>query len=66
MFSRPALSGRDTDRKSTYPTEGLGVIDIVKHRNVTKKEIYFRHDPSLTKLEAYVPGLAWMKMNTTA
>lgn len=61
MLSRPALSGRDTDRKSTYPTEGLGVIDIVKHRNGTTKELYFRHDPSMTKLEDYVPGIAWMK-----
>lgn len=66
MLSRPALSGRDTDRKSTYPTEGLGVIDIVKHRNGTTKELYFRHDPSMTKLEDYVPGIAWMKKNTTA
>ena len=66
MLSRPALSGRDTDRKSTYPTEGLGVIDIVKHRNGTTKELYFRHDPSMKKLEDYVPGIAWMKKNTTA
>ena len=66
MLSRPALSGRTTDRKSTYPTEGLGVMDIVKHRNGTTRELYFRHDPSMTKLEDYVPGIDWMKKNTTA
>lgn len=66
MLSRPALSGRETDRKSSYPTEGLGVIDVVKHRNGTTKELYFRHDPSMTKLEDYVPGIEWMKKNTTA
>lgn len=65
MLSRPALSGRDTDRKSTYPTEGLGVMDVVKHRNGTTKELYFRHDPSMTKLEDYVPGIEWMKKNMT-
>lgn len=66
MLSRPALSGRTTDRKSTYPTEGLGVMDIVKHRNGATRELYFRHDPSMTKLEDYVPGIDWMKKNTTA
>jgi replicative DNA helicase len=66
MLSRPALSGRETDRKSSYPTEGLGVIDVVKHRNGTTKELYFRHDPSMTKLEDYVPGIDWMKKHTTA
>lgn len=66
MLSRPALSGRATDRKSTYPTEGLGVIGIAKHRNGSTGELYFRHDPSMTKLEDYVPGIEWMKKNTTA
>ncbi len=66
MLSRPALSGRETDRKSTYPTEGLGVIDVVKHRNGTTKELYFRHDPSMTRLEDYVPGMDWMKKHTRA
>ena len=66
MLSRPALSGRPTDRKSGYPTEGLGVIGIAKHRNGSTGELYFRHDPSMTKLEDYVPGIDWMKKNTTA
>lgn len=66
MLSRPALSGRATDRKSTYSTDGLGVIGIVKHRNGMTGELYFRHDPSMTKLEDYVPGIDWMKKNTTA
>ena len=65
MLSRPALSGRATDRKSTYSTDGLGVMGIVKHRNGMTGELYFRHDPSMTKLEDYVPGIDWMKKNTT-
>lgn len=66
MLSRPALSGRATDPKSGYPTEGLGVIGIAKHRNGSTGELYFRHDPSMTQLEDYVPGIEWMKKNTTA
>ena len=65
MLSRPSLSGRETDRRSGYPTEGLGVIDIAKHRNGPTGEIYFRHDKSMTKLVDYEPGLEWMKKNTT-
>ena len=41
-------------------------MDIVKHRNGATRELYFRHDPSMTKLEDYVPGIDWMKKNTTA
>ena len=65
MLSRPSLSGRETDRRSGYPTEGLGVIDIAKHRNGPTGEIYFRHDKSMTKLVDYEPDLEWMKKNTT-
>ena len=32
MLSRPALSGRATDRKSTYSTDGLGVMGISRFR----------------------------------
>ncbi|MDC7137524.1 replicative DNA helicase, partial [Bacteroides zhangwenhongii] len=56
---------RETDRRSGYPTEGLGVIDIAKHRNGPTGEIYFRHDKSMTKLVDYEPDLEWMKKNTT-
>lgn len=66
ILSHPALSGRTTDRKGTYPTEGLGVMDIVKHRNGATCELYFRHDPSMTKSEDYVPGIDWMKKNSIA
>ena len=65
MLSRPSLSGRETDRRSGYPTEGLGVIDIANHRNGPTGEIYFRHDKSMTKLVDYEPDLEWMKKNTT-
>ena len=46
-------------------TEGLGIIDIAKHRNGPTGEIYFRHDKSMTKLVDYEPDLEWMKKNTT-
>lgn len=64
LLSRPALSGRVTDRKTSYPTEGLGIISVAKHRNGGTGELYFSHDNSLTKLGDYVPGMIWMKKNT--
>lgn len=33
LLYRPALAGLPTDRESGYPTEGLGVIIVAKHRN---------------------------------
>lgn len=64
LLYRPALAGRATDRKSSYPSEGLGVVIIAKHRNGETGEVYFRHDKTMTKLEDYVPGLEWMMKNS--
>lgn len=65
LLCRPALAGRATDRKSSYPTEGLGVVVVAKHRNGATGEIYFRHDRTLTKMEDYVPDMIWMQKNVS-
>lgn len=64
LLSRPALSGRDTDRKTSFPTKGLGVIAVAKHRNGGTGEYYFSHNDSLTKMGDYVPDMIWMKKNS--
>lgn len=63
LLHRPALYGRATDRKSTYPTKGLGIAIVAKHRNGETGEVYFSHNESLTHLGDYVPGDLWMARN---
>lgn len=63
LLYRPALYGRTVDRKSSYPTEGLGVVIVAKHRNGETGEVYFGHNKSLTKMWDYVPGDLWLQQN---
>lgn len=63
LLCRPALYGKATDKKSTYPTDGLGIVIIAKHRNGETGEVYFHHNTSMTKLADYVPPLEWMMRN---
>ncbi|MCA6009129.1 replicative DNA helicase [Bacteroides thetaiotaomicron] len=63
LLHRPALSGRATDRKSSYPTEGLGIAIVAKHRNGETGEVYFSHNKSLTRMGDYAPGDLWMTRN---
>lgn len=63
LLFRPALCGMTTERKNNYPTEGLGMVIIAKHRNGETGDIYFEHNPSLTKMGDYVPPLEWMMKN---
>lgn len=63
LLYRPALCGRATDKKSTYPADGLGVVIVAKHRNGETGEVYFHHNTSLTKLGDYVPPMEWMMRN---
>lgn len=49
-----------TDRESGYPTEGLGVVIIAKQRNGETGNVYFRHNPEMTKITEYVPPLEYM------
>lgn len=63
LLHRPALYGRVTDRKSTYPTEGLGIAIVAKNRNGETGEVYFSHNKSLTKIGDYTPGDLWMSQH---
>lgn len=64
LLYRPALYGKATDKKSTYPSDGLGVVIIAKHRNGETGEVYFRHNASMTKMKDYVPPLEWLIRNS--
>ncbi len=63
LLYRPALYGLPTDKVSKYPTDGLGVVIIAKQRNGETGEVYFGHNPSLTKIGDYVPTLEWMQQH---
>lgn len=59
LLYRPKKANIATDRESGYPTEGLGVFIIAKHRNGDTGKVYFGHNPSMTKIEDYVPPMEW-------
>ncbi len=64
LLYRPAMHGKATDKKSTYPADGLGVVIVAKNRNSSTGEVYFHHNPSMTKLADYVPPMEWMMRNS--
>jgi replicative DNA helicase len=63
LLHRPALSKVATDNESGYPTEGLGVLTVAKHRNGEAGTVYFSHNKSMTKIEDYVPPMEWLMKN---
>ncbi len=63
LLYRPELAGIKTEPHSKYPTEGLGVIMVAKHRNGATGDIYFGHNPSMTKMGEYVPPTEWLMRN---
>ena len=63
LLYRPAMHGKAIDKKSSLPTEGLGIVIVAKHRNGETREVYFHHNVSLTKLVDHVPPLEWMMRN---
>mgnify|MGYP001165789188 FL=1 len=63
LLCRPALYGKTVDKKRTYPTDGLGIVIIAKHRNGKTGEVYFHHNQSMTKLVDYIPPLEWLTRN---
>lgn len=63
LLYRPALYGRATDKKSTYPADGLGIVIMAKHRNGETGEVYFHHNTSMTKLCDYIPPMEWLTKN---
>lgn len=63
LLYRPALYGLPTERKSKYSSEGLGMAIVAKHRNGETGDVYFGHNPSLTRIGEYEPTLEWMRKN---
>ena len=63
LLYRPALAGVKTEPLNKFPTEGLGMVMVEKHRNGRTEKIYFAHNPSMTKIGAHVPPMEWMMKN---
>ena len=60
LLYRPALYNLPTERISKYPSEGLGVVIVAKHRNGETGDVYFGHNRSMTKIGEYVPPMEWL------
>lgn len=60
LLYRPALHGLKTEHKSKCPSDGLGVVIVAKHRNGETGDVYFGHNPSLTKMGDYIPPDEWL------
>lgn len=53
LLYRPALAHVEVDYESGYPTKGLGVVIVAKQRNGETGNVYFGHNPSMTKIGDY-------------
>lgn len=63
LLYRPALYGLTSERRSKFPSEGLGMVILAKHRNGETGDVYFGHNPAMTKIVEYVPPTEWMMRN---
>lgn len=63
LLYRPALYGLTSERRSKFPSEGLGMVILAKHRNGETGDVYFGHNPAMTKIGEYVPPMEWMMRN---
>ena len=63
LLYRPALYGLTSERRSKFPSEGLGMVILAKHRNGETGDVYFGHNPAMTKLGESVPPTDWMMRN---
>lgn len=63
LLYRPALYGLTSERRSKFPSEGLGMVILAKHRNGETGDVYFGHNPAMTKIGEYVPPTEWMMRN---
>lgn len=63
LLYRPALYGLTSERRSKFPSEGLGMVILAKHRNGETGDVYFGHNPAMTKIGEYVPPPEWMMRN---
>ena len=59
LLYRPALYGLTSERRSKFPSEGLGMVILAKHRNGETGDVYFGHNPAMTKM----PPTEWMMRN---
>lgn len=60
LLYRPALARLATDRESGYPSEGLGVVIVAKQRNGETGNVYFAHNPTMTKITDYTPPMEYL------
>lgn len=60
LLYRPEKAGIPTDKETGYPTQGLGIGIVAKHRNGECGKVYFGHNPSMTKIGDYVPTGEWI------
>ena len=63
LLYRPALYGLTSEHRSKFPSEGLGMVLLAKHRNGETGDVYFGHNPAMTKIGEYVPPTEWMMRN---
>ena len=63
LLYRPALYGLTSERRSKFPSEGLGMVILAKHRNGETGDVYFGNNPAMTKIGEYVPPTEWMMRN---
>lgn len=63
LLYRPALYELTSERRSKFPSEGLGMVILAKHRNGETGDVYFGHNPAMTKIGEYVPPTEWMMRN---
>lgn len=63
LLYRPALYGLTSERRSKFSSEGLGMVILAKHRNGETGDVYFGHNPAMTKIGEYVPPTEWMMRN---
>ena len=59
FIDRPAVYGMQTINTNRYgiiPAEGVGVLHIAKNREGATGRIYFRHNPSMTRITDFQPG----------
>lgn len=61
LLYRPALARLTTDRESGFPTEGLGIVLVAKQRNGETGNVYFGHNPEMTKISDYVPSIEYLQ-----
>ena len=64
LLFRPAMAQLPTDKESSYPSDGLGIVIVAKHRNGQTGNVYFGHNPSMTCIGDYVPPIEWMQRNS--